>query len=170
MIKLRWKVIAAAAAVIFTPLGVTAAAASSHAPHRVSFSCVRNVYIHTSNGHYLDVKGSGGSQSPVITWYYNGAANQHWCLEPASQGGYYLHPDHNVAGLCLDVPFSQPAQGKLIWVFTCNGSEAQRWAVNINGSSTTIRPELDTALGLQDSGLGYQTYLNNGGGSTWYFR
>jgi hypothetical protein len=149
------------------------AAALSGTPARakaLGFTCVKNVFIHTGNGDYLDVKGSGGSTTPVITWYYNGASNQRWCLEAASQGGYYLHPNNDIGGLCLDDPSGNTSEGTPIWVYTCNGTLSQRWDVNPYGSSTTIRPMRLTTVGVQDSGKGYQTYLAEGGGSTWYFR
>jgi hypothetical protein len=136
----------------------------------LGFTCVKNVFIHTGNGDYLDVEGSGGSRTPVITWYYNGASNQRWCLEAASQGGYYLHPNNDIGGLCLDDPFGNTAAGPPIWVYTCNGSLSQRWDVNPYSSSTTIRPMRLTSVGVQDSGKGYQTYFAEGGGSTWYYQ
>jgi len=172
--KERWfRVLMGCSVVTAAVLGVTVTAAAPSQATSLGYTCVRNVYIHTGDGSYLDVKGSGGSTTPVITWYYNGDPNQLWCLEKASEGGYYLHPNNNVGGLCLDVPHGNAIPYEGIWVYTCNGSAPQRWSINATGNSTTISPLLNTDMELTYNGKGNQVYLYYGGLASkdvWYLQ
>ena len=86
-------------------------------------------YIKSSIGNYLDDYG-GGSQTYVHTYQYTGSTNQTWCVEKSATvgTGFLIHPLHNSTGLCLDI--HQNVVGYPLWVYTCNGSNSQRWCWN----------------------------------------
>jgi hypothetical protein len=102
-----------------------------------SFSCPSDwqadTWQNTANLNYLNVSGSGGSGAKVITWYSSSASphtNEEWCLQRASEGGWYFHPKYNT-GLCMDVQGANYSSGTGIIVWTCNGRANQRFAVTV---------------------------------------
>jgi hypothetical protein len=164
MIKLRARVSAIIVAAILTmgsAFGITVATA---APAQ-AFTCAYEGFIFSPvSAAFLDDYG-GGSQTFVHTYPYTGSNNQDWCLEAASQGGYYLHPYNNL-GLCLDVPFSNYANGQRIWVYTCNGTLAQRWCWNGDGYIVTGGNSL---YALHDNGEYRTVTIQHGGNEIWGF-
>jgi hypothetical protein len=87
---------------------------------------------------YLEVPGWGGSGTKVDTYPYvdeDGHAqnNERWCLEPANEGGWYLHPVYN-SNLCLDVfgGTSGYSSGQTVGVWNCNGRVNQRFVATVN--------------------------------------
>jgi hypothetical protein len=144
MFKLRAKAgaVIAAAAIVTTgsAVGITVAAAAP----AYAFTCHPGLVSVGSD--YLDDYG-GGSGTFVHTYPYTDSPNQIWCLEVASEGGYYFHPENNY-GLCLDAHTDNP--GQQIWVYTCNGSAAQRWCWN--GTTGYIVRRSNSARALRDNG------------------
>jgi hypothetical protein len=161
MIKLRTKAsraigaIAAATVTIGLAVGIPIVTAAPAA----AFSCVYVGGIHNV-AHYLDDYG-GGSRTYVHTYPHTGSANQTWCLEAASQGGYYIHPGNNVTGLCLDAHTANRFQP--IWVYTCNGTVPQRWCWDRFGY---IYPRASASVALYDNGL-YQIVTIDIGANRW---
>ena len=162
MIKLRTPTtraigaIAAVAVTIGLAVGISVAAA---APAQ-AFTCVYDGGI-INGGHWLDDYG-GGSGTYVHTYPHTGSPNQTWCLEAASQGGYYLHPNNNVGGLCLDAHTTNRFQP--IWVYTCNGTLPQRWCWD---SNHYLYPRARATVALKDNGL-YQVVTIDLGANRWY--
>ncbi|MEI3508593.1 MAG: RICIN domain-containing protein [Bacilli bacterium] len=69
----------------------------------------------------------GGSSSPgsnVLAKSLGNGAGYSWTMESAGNGYYYLK---NTTGLCLDVYGATTDNGKNIWAYTCNKSDAQKW-------------------------------------------
>lgn len=127
-----------------------AAAASDQCVHRWTFQAV-GLNDNAPAG-YLNVDHAGGSGAAVITWYSRpGAANEIWCMESAAEGGWYFHPSYDLS-LCMDVPNSSFTAGTRLWVFSCNGSKAQRFS--FGSGDTLILTEGNLSLGLKDNGYG----------------
>jgi len=160
VINLRTRATAVIAAAIVTTgsaVGITIATATpAHA-----LTC-HPVLVH-NGGHYLDDYG-GGSGSYVHTYPYTASTNQTWCLEVASQGGYYFHPENNTGGLCLDA--HTYTSGQRIWVYTCNGTLPQRWCWNGTGYIVTRG---NSSLALRDNGLYNIVTINQGGNNKWSY-
>jgi len=125
------------------------------------------VYIGTIRsglGNYLDSYG-GGSQTYLHTYQFTGSGNQTWCVEKASEtrGGFYLPPIHPSIHLCIDA--HQSTAGYPVWLYTCNGTNSQRWCWNGRGYFT----RWDHAnLGLKDAGRYNIVRLTQGGANQWY--
>jgi len=162
MIKLRAKVspiIVAAIVTMGSAIGITVGTA---APAQ-AFTCAYTGFVFSSeSGAYLDDYG-GGSGTYVHTYPYSGSNNQHWCLESAYQGGYYFHPYNNL-GLCLDA--HTYTSGQRIWVYTCNGTQPQRWCWNGDGYIVTAG---NAHYALHDWGTYPTVTIENGGNRVWLF-
>ncbi|MFL6116828.1 MAG: RICIN domain-containing protein [Catenulispora sp.] len=139
----KFKALAVATASVAT-LGLGTAAAQADAAQPASVNRCQSVHTYNdgitganSPVQYLEVNGWGGSGAKVATWEYIGQSghaqdNERWCLEPAAEGGWYLHPAYaygqsGKANLCLDVPGGNyDAQPGLV-VWNCNGRLNQRF-------------------------------------------
>jgi Ricin-type beta-trefoil lectin domain len=133
----------------------------------VAFAAPAHAYTFTpclvhNGSDYLDDYG-GGSGTYVHTYPYTNSPNQHWCLEAASQGGYYFHPENNF-GLCLDAHTDNP--GQEIWVYTCNGTAPQRWCWN--GTGYIVR-RTNSARALNNNCIYCIVTLVGGGANKWTF-
>jgi hypothetical protein len=140
MIKLRAKASAVIAAAAIVTTGSAVGLTVLTATPTDAFTCHQGLVSNGSD--YLDDYG-GGSGTYVHTYPYTNSANQHWCLEVASEGGYYFHPANNY-GLCLDTHTYN--SGQQVWVYTCNGTEPQRWCWNGTTGYIVTRHETDRAL------------------------
>ncbi|RLU86268.1 hypothetical protein CTZ27_25160 [Streptomyces griseocarneus] len=139
MKKLR--VLAVVAAAVAALGGVTAgtAQAAPAAPAKASYSKCQSIHTYRTGPMFLEDHGWGGQGSVVDTWKYvdqDGHAqnNERWCLEPANEGGWYLHPAFN-AGLCLDVPGANYGEGVGLVIWNCNGRENQRFTFSQPGQT-----------------------------------
>lgn len=160
MTKLRSKasvVIAAAAIAIGPAITLTTVAAP---PASAATCYLGYVFNRSSTTHWLDDYG-GGSGTYVHTYPFTGSNNQYWCLEKASEGGYYFHPKNNL-GLCLDAHTYNP--GQPIWVYTCNGTLAQRWCWNLTGYIVTAG---NFNVALKDNGLYDIVDIQQGTANKW---
>jgi hypothetical protein len=164
MIRARAKantVIAAAIVAIGSAFGITVATA----PPASAASCT--LHLVWNGGDYLDNYG-GSSGGYVHTYPHTGSNNQIWCLQAASEGGYYflqLDSNGNLSGNCLDVPNSNFTHGQRIWVFHCNGTQAQRWCWNGGGYIVTAA---NAHLALHDWGTYRTVTIESGGNNTWF--
>ncbi|MFD7907932.1 RICIN domain-containing protein [Kitasatospora sp. NPDC059722] len=138
------KVLAVTAAAV-AALGVGTGAAHASTARPAANRC-QSVHTYRTGGEYMEVHGWGGKGAVVDTWEYasqNGHIqdNERWCLEPASEGGWYLHPYYNL-GLCLDLPSTDEM---IVW--SCNGRSNQRFSFS-NGAPTggQITPKSDPGL------------------------
>jgi Ricin-type beta-trefoil lectin domain len=129
--------------------------------------CPNQVYLGTIRSglsNYLDDYG-GGSGTYVHTYQFTSSNNQTWCVERASgaHAGFFIHPLNNPTGLCLDA--HQDTAGYPIWVYTCNGTNAQKWCWNGHGYLTRWT---NGALALNDAGRYNVVNLAQGGATQWY--
>ncbi len=161
MFKLRAKASAVIAAAAIVTMGSAVGFTAWSATPAYAFTCHQGL-VHNGSD-YLDDYG-GGSGKYVHTYPYSNSANQHWCLEVASQGGYYFHPGNNY-GLCLDA--HTYTSGQRIWVYTCNGTLPQRWCWN--GTTGYIVTRGNSSLALRDNGLYNIVTINQGGNNQWTF-
>ena len=81
----------------------------------------------------LDSTGSTVSGTQVQIWACNGATTQSWGSTQVSSvigtAGYILRPA-NATTMCLNDYHSGNTDGNLATVTTCNGTQAQTWAIN----------------------------------------
>ncbi|MCE7010120.1 RICIN domain-containing protein [Kibdelosporangium philippinense] len=75
------------------------------------------------SGLVMDVK---NAVRDVIVWRDTNGTNQTWVVEPAAEGGSYLHPCYDRTK-CLDVPNGQYVNNTPLIVFACNGAHNQRF-------------------------------------------
>ncbi|MBS2539123.1 hypothetical protein KGQ20_40885 [Catenulispora sp. NF23] len=159
--------IAAATFAAATALGFCATAGSAQAatarPAAAANQCLHKWTFQSmglndsSPAGYLNVDGGGGNTSWVITWYSSpSASNEYWCMEPASEGGWYFHPSYDLS-LCMDVPNGRYAANQDLWIHTCNGTIAQRFT--FGSGDTLIRTEGNLDYGLEDNGYGHVVTL-----------
>jgi hypothetical protein len=62
------------------------------------------------------------SGTPVILWNCNGSEGQIWRINKSNNTIVNPH-----SGLCLDDKHSVQTPGNEVWVFSCNGTNAQKW-------------------------------------------
>jgi glucosylceramidase len=71
-------------------------------------------------------------------------------------------------GLCLDVRSASSADGTPVQVYTCNGTNAQQWTVESNGTLQALGKCLDVSGAGTANGTLVQLYTCNGtGAQTW---
>jgi hypothetical protein len=149
MTRLRSKVSATIFA-ITTILGCVLGIAPAYASGAAPILCPAQEYLgHIHNGSdYLDSYG-GSSGEYVHTYRPTSSTNQLWCIEKAgsSGGGLFIHPYDDPSGLCLDAHTDNP--GQKIWLYTCNGSDPQRWCWN--GTGYIVR-QTNAVMALKDNG------------------
>jgi hypothetical protein len=159
-----------AASAVCLVLGTAAAsqAAGPHgrahpAPRDVCPNQVYNGYIKSGLSNYLDDYG-GGSGTYVHTYQLTYSSNQTWCVEKASEtrGGFFIHPNNNL-GLCLDT--HQYTDDYPVWVYTCNGTNPQRWCWNGHGYIVTWA---HSNVALKDQGRYHVVDVVTSGATQWY--
>ena len=74
-------------------------------------------------------------------------------------------PITGLAGKCLDVAGAGTADGTKIQLYTCNGTEAQRWTVTPNATVKALGKCLDVAGGSTANGTRAQLWTCNGTGA-----
>ncbi|HEY4453311.1 MAG TPA: lectin [Pseudonocardiaceae bacterium] len=72
---------------------------------------------------------------------------------------------HEGSNLCLDVRGANSADGTPVQVYTCNGTSAQSWSVNSNGTLTVLGKCLDVSAAGTANGTLVQLYTCNGTGA-----
>jgi chitinase len=80
-------------------------------------------------------------------------------------GGTATGPIHGYQGLCLDDRSASTADFNPIQVYTCNGTNAQSWTVNSNGTLTVLGNCLDVAGAGTANGTKVDLYPCNGTGA-----
>jgi len=95
-----------------------------------------------------------GKTSATFTW----AGTQ---TEGPSQSGALM----GLAGKCLDVAGGSAANGTAVQLYDCNGSTAQRWTVQADGSVRALGKCLDVTSGSTADGAKIQLYDCNGSGA-----
>lgn len=159
--KLRW--FAAAAFVGAAVLGAMPANAAPATPQAVTphtITCVYEGQIHSDIHNYLNdqIRGNGG-----YVFTTGGGNVENWCVQKASQGGYYLLPVSYGYSQCLDGGSQAVGTGVQLW--DCNGTQDQRWCWN--GAGYLVRPNIPS-VAAKDNGGGETVTLASGNASQWY--
>ncbi|MCY7340922.1 MAG: ThuA domain-containing protein [Pseudonocardia sp.] len=84
---------------------------------------------------------------------------------PAGGGGGGVGPVVGLAGKCLDVAGAGTADGTKVQLYTCNGSAAQEWTVNPDGTVRGLGKCLDVAAAGTANGTRVQLWTCNGSGA-----
>jgi beta-glucanase (GH16 family) len=71
----------------------------------------------------------------------------------------------NLSGRCIDIPAANPADGARLQTFDCNGTAAQQWTFNGDGSVTSMGKCMDAAAAGTANGTPIQLANCNGGGA-----
>jgi glucosylceramidase len=95
-----------------------------------------------------------GKTSATFTW--NGTQ---------SGGGGGSGAFVGLAGKCLDVAGGSSANGTAVQLYDCNGSTAQTWSVQTDGSVRALGKCLDVTSGSTADGAKVQLYDCNGSGA-----
>lgn len=74
-------------------------------------------------------------------------------------------PIKGIAGKCVDVAAANSANGTAIQLYTCNGTTAQTWTVNSNGSISALGKCMDISAAGTANGTVVQLYDCNGTGA-----
>ncbi|WP_369149580.1 lectin [Streptomyces sp. R44] len=84
---------------------------------------------------------------------------------PPSGGG---GPITGLGGKCVDVAGANPANGTPVQLYDCNGTGAQQWTVNTDGSIRALGKCLDVTAGSTADGAKLQLYdCNSTGAQKW---
>jgi beta-glucosidase len=98
----------------------------------------------------------------------SGAANESW-TQPAGSGttgtGGATGQVTGYGGLCLDVRSAGTADGTPVQVYTCNGTNAQQWTVESNGTLQALGKCLDVTSAGTANGTPVELYTCNGTGA-----
>jgi hypothetical protein len=87
-------------------------------------------YNFSTEGAYCLTASGTGSGSAVVLDPCAGSTGQAW--EAVQSGSDYIfHPANNTA-LCLDVKGASSTSGTGVDVYSCNGTNAQNWALTVN--------------------------------------
>ena len=145
---------------------------------------IENVAFRNPDGTIVLVAvNSGGAQNFQVS--YAGAVVR---LQPAGRldGDVHLarfgrHPPHHpaattppaartgpitgIAGKCVDVAAASTANGTAIQLYTCNGTDAQRWTVGTDGTLRALGKCMDVASGSTANGAKVQLWDCNGSGA-----
>ncbi|QJT04254.1 glucosylceramidase [Streptomyces asoensis] len=95
-----------------------------------------------------------GKTSATFTWSGTQSGD-------ASRSGSFV----GLAGKCLDVAGGATANGTAVQLYDCNGSAAQRWTVQADGSLQALGKCLDVVGGSTADGAKAQLYDCNGTGA-----
>jgi beta-glucosidase len=104
----------------------------------------------------------------VQIWSCSGAANQSWLPPGGATGtgtGTATGPVTGYEGLCLDVRAASNADGTPVQVYTCNGTSAQNWTTESNGTLQALGKCLDVTGGGTANGTLVDLYTCNGTGA-----
>ncbi|MEU7026147.1 family 16 glycosylhydrolase [Streptomyces sp. NPDC046275] len=74
-------------------------------------------------------------------------------------------PITGLAGKCVDVAGANPANGTPVQLYDCNGTPAQQWTVNADGTIRALGKCLDVTAGPTADGTKIQLYDCNGTGA-----
>ena len=90
-----------------------------------------------------------------------------WTVAPAGGSGSTgtTGPVTGYQGLCLDVRGANSADSTPVQVYTCNGTNAQQWTVESNGTLQSLGKCLDVAAAGTANGTKVQLYTCNGTGA-----
>ncbi|MFF8997071.1 lectin [Streptomyces achromogenes] len=105
-----------------------------------------------------------GSQHATYSLPGKTSATFTWSGAP-SGGGDRTGAFVGLAGKCLDVAGGSSADGTAVQLYDCNGSTAQQWTVQADGSVRALGKCLDVSSGSTADGAKVQLYDCNGTGA-----
>ncbi|MGH6654217.1 MAG: glycoside hydrolase family 3 C-terminal domain-containing protein [Actinocrinis sp.] len=124
--------------------------------------------VNPQSGRCLTDPGSSlviGTQTQISTC--TAASSQLW-HSPASGSGGGTGPTGQITGyvgLCLDVRSASSTDGTPVQVYTCNGTNAQQWTVQGDGTLRALGKCLDVIAGGTTNGSLVDLYTCNGTGA-----
>ncbi|MEV4138327.1 family 16 glycosylhydrolase [Dactylosporangium sp. NPDC049742] len=71
----------------------------------------------------------------------------------------------NGSNRCIDVPSSNAADGNRLQIWDCNGTGAQQWTINADGSIRALGKCMDVSGGSTANGAAVQLWTCNGSGA-----
>ncbi|MFG1826768.1 family 16 glycosylhydrolase [Microbispora bryophytorum] len=71
----------------------------------------------------------------------------------------------NLNGRCIDIPSANPVDGARLQMYDCNGTAAQQWTVNGDGTVRAMGKCMDAAAAGTANGTPIQLYTCNGTGA-----
>ena len=71
----------------------------------------------------------------------------------------------NLNGRCIDIPGANPVDGARLQIYDCNGTAAQQWTVNGDGTIRAMGKCMDAAAAGTANGTAVQLYTCNGTGA-----
>ncbi|MFC4530164.1 ricin-type beta-trefoil lectin domain protein [Sphaerisporangium dianthi] len=71
----------------------------------------------------------------------------------------------NLNGRCVDIPSANPVDGAALQMYDCNGTAAQQWSVNGDGTVRAMGKCMDAAAAGTANGTPIQLYTCNGTGA-----
>ncbi len=90
----------------------------------------------------------------------DGSLNKNWGSNAPTTG-----PITGYVGKCVDVRGGSSTNGTPVQIYTCNGTNAQQWSVNTNGTLTVLGKCMDITGGGTSNGTKVQIYDCNGSGA-----
>jgi beta-glucanase (GH16 family) len=71
----------------------------------------------------------------------------------------------NLNGRCIDIPGANPADAARLQMYDCNGTAAQQWSINSDGTVGAMGKCMDAAAAGTANGTPIQLYTCNGSGA-----
>ncbi|MFC6080110.1 ricin-type beta-trefoil lectin domain protein [Sphaerisporangium aureirubrum] len=83
-----------------------------------------------------------------------------WTSDGPGTGGSVLRSA--LSGRCIDIPAANPADGARLQMYDCNGTAAQQWSINSDGTVRALGKCMDAAAAGTANGTAIQLYTCNG--------
>jgi hypothetical protein len=106
----------------------------------------QRIPVYRASALCLDVQGSPTARAPVRLWdcgdYRSRGTSQNWVYD--RQRGTIVN---GASGKCLDVQWASTTPGTPVWLWDCNGTDAQRWTYD--PKTHVLQNALGTVLDIQ---------------------
>ena len=117
---------------------------------------------HNTTGSTQRVRVDWGNQSFLYDLPTRTSATLTWSGAPGSSA---TGPITGLAGKCMDVAAANSADGTRVQLYTCNGTNAQRWTIGADGAIRALGKCLDVSGGSTADGARVQLWTCNGTGA-----
>jgi beta-glucanase (GH16 family) len=123
-----------------------------------NFFMILNVAV----GGYWPGNPDGSTQFPqtMLVDYVRVSAWNNGGTTPPPSGGNALRS--NLNGRCIDIPGANPVDGARLQMYDCNGTAAQQWTANSDGTMRAMGKCMDPAGGALANGTPIQLVTCNG--------
>jgi beta-glucanase (GH16 family) len=102
-------------------------------------------------------------QTMLVDYVRVSAWNDGGTPPPPPPGGVSLRS--NFSGRCIDIPGANPVDGARLQMYDCNGTVAQKWTFNADGSVSAMGKCVDAQAAGTSNGTPIQLYTCNGTGA-----